>query len=159
MNGTSRRTGSHVALGHVPPLPEASLARRSSLLQTLRSLGADRYDLSTPETHYLPQLIRPHETLLGIIYGRYEHNNGPPVGRGLLVATDERLLFIDRKPFYSHYDELVYSVVSGVAFTHVGFWVTVTVSTRMGDISFRTFNRKAAQCFVAAVEGVLFEQK
>jgi hypothetical protein len=148
----------HVALERILLL-EASGTRRSNLLRTLRSLGADRYDLHLPETHYLSQLMKPHEKLLGILYGRYKHDNGQPVGRGLLAATNERLLFVDRKPFYTHFDELIYAVVSGVTYTHIGLSTTVTVSTRMGDISFRTFNRTATRCFVAAVERMLFEQQ
>jgi len=137
----------------------ASVIQKRTVLSALRTLGADRYDLSTPETRYLPQLMKPHEQLLGVLYGRYKRDNGRSTGRGLVVATDERLLFVDRKPFYLHYDEVVYGVVSGITFTHVGISIAITISTRMGDITFRTFNRKSARQFVTAVEQILFEHQ
>jgi len=103
--------------------------------------------------------MKPHEKLLGILYGKYKHANNQPIGRGLIAATDQRLLFLDRKPFYIHFDELIYAVVSGITYAHVGFSTMVTISTRMGDVSFRTFNRTAARYFVTAVEQMVFKQQ
>ncbi|TAH33843.1 hypothetical protein EYC58_00160 [Candidatus Saccharibacteria bacterium] len=126
----------------------------------LKSLGANMYDLHVPETSFLPQLMKPGEVLLGVLYGKYTYTNydNKLFGRGLLAATNRRLLFIDCKPLFVHYDEILYGVVSGITHSNVAFGSIVTVSTKMGTISFRTFNTRTLQRFIGAVEQLLFSQ-
>jgi hypothetical protein len=122
----------------------------------LRSLGAVRYDLSVPETHVLPLIIHLDEQIEGVVYGRYHQDQiaeDQIIGRGVLVATDQRILLIDHKPMFMKCDEISYSVVSGVSYGKVGFIGTVVLHTRLGDISVRTFNQRCARSFVEAVEG------
>jgi hypothetical protein len=130
---------------------------RQMLVMQLKSLGANLYDLSLPETHTLLHLIRPNEVLFGVVYGRYVYQNVR--GRGVLAATDSRLLLINKKPLYLNYTEISYRVVSGVSWVHAGLATKVTVATRMGDINLRTFNGACARQFVEAVELMLFSQR
>jgi hypothetical protein len=130
---------------------------RQMLVMQLKSLGANLYDLSLPETHTLLHLIRPEEGLLGVVYGKYTHN--AVGGRGVLVATDTRVLLVDRKPLYLNYTEISYQAVSGVRWVHAGLATNVTLNTRAGDISLRTFNGACARQFVEAVELTLFVRK
>lgn len=139
-------------------LQECSSERKEAVFRALRLLGADQYDLLLPETHSLPHLMKPGETPLGIVYGRYWLGGKRARGRGLLVATDKRILFLDKKPLYLYYDEVTYDVVSGVMYGHAGPASSVTLNTRNGDIRIRTFNGACARQFVRAVEDILFSQ-
>lgn len=112
----------------------------------LRAGGAVTYDLILPETHQLPDIIHDDEHIYGSVYGKHSS------GRGALIATDKRILFIDKKPLFLHLDEIDFGVVGGVTITHAGLWGIVTLHTPMGDYSLRTFNRKNAQNFVDYVE-------
>ena len=112
----------------------------------LKANGADVYDLYLPETHYLPNLIHLDEHIKGSVYGRYD------TGRGALIATDQRVLFIDKKPMFLHYDELSFLIIGGLTFTKSGFIGKVTLHTRLGDFSLRTFNLKNAENFVDYIE-------
>jgi hypothetical protein len=112
----------------------------------LRLGGADSYDLLLPETHYLPFIINPDEHILGSVYGKY------PKGRGVLVVTDQRVLFIDKKPLFVHYDEIDFSIIGGVTNTKVALSSIVTLHTQMGDFVVRTLNHRNAQNFVYCVE-------
>lgn len=126
--------------------------------EVLRQLGAVLYDFWLPETHALPYIIHPDEKIIGIVYGKYENNGAEPAeGRGALVATDNRILLIDKKPLFLKCDELTYNVVSGVTYTKVGPSGTVTLHTRAGDIKIRTLNQKCARTFVHAIETVCFK--
>lgn len=135
------------------------LKRRGEEIQrVLKSLGADRFDLVLPETHALPGIIHLDEHIIGIVYGKYKLQSSPQAGRGALVATDSRVLLVDKKPLFEKIDELTYQVISGVTYSRVGVAGTVTLHTRMGDIAVRTFNHACASSFVEAVESIIFKK-
>jgi len=146
------------AVGKVADLDEEVLHDflRPSLREIrkrLRELGAVKYDLWLPETRSLPHVIRPAERIEGVVYGRYvqpgEHQT---VGRGVFVATDQRLLLLDKKPLFVRCDEIPYEVVGGVTYSKVPLAVTLVLHSRTGDISLRTFNERCARGFVDALE-------
>ena len=132
--------------------------RKTDVPLVLRVLGADEYDLMLPETHCLPRLLEPDETIIGVVYGKYRRpdNRHMQHGRGMLVVTDRRILLVDKKPLFLHFDDIKFAVVSGVAYNKAGIGETVTLNTRLGPIYIRTFNQKCAQQFVHAVEQMLF---
>ena len=126
---------------------------------TVQSLGADRYDLVLPETHTLPLVIRPSELIEGVVYGRYQYNQAghTDIGRGMLVATNERILLLDKKPLFVRCEEIPYRAVSGITYSRVWPTGNVTLHTKIGDIRLRTFNQRCAQSFTQAIEAELFE--
>lgn len=132
--------------------------QHAHLKTALQQLGADRYDLSLPETRLLPLVLKPAEQIQGIVYGRYRYCKPDETiaSRGALVATDRRVLLLDRKPLFVHCDEIAYRVVSGIAYSRVGLAGTVTLHTRIGDISLHTFNKRCARDFSEAIETRLF---
>ncbi len=128
---------------------------RAETHYTLRSLGANKYDLSLPETRYIAQVLREDEIILGAVYGKYEKVNLPHAGRGLLVITDRRILLIDKKPLFVQYDEVTFDVVSGVQYGKALIGAAITLNTRMGNVVIRTFNDYCAKKFVQTVEDML----
>jgi hypothetical protein len=108
----------------------------------LRAAGAVAYNMWLPETHYLPHLIKQNEHIKGTVYGRYKD------GRGVLIATDQRILFLDKKPLFMHRDDITFNIVSGISRTRIGIIGTVTLRTREGNYTIRTFNQKNAKNFV-----------
>lgn len=117
----------------------------------LKRRGAVAYDVWLPETHYLPHLLHKNEHIMGSVYGRYD--NGPnKTGRGVLVATDQRVLFLDKKPMFLHVDELSYMIIGGVTFSKSLIMGYVTLHSRLGDYKLRTFNFKNAANFVDYIE-------
>jgi hypothetical protein len=125
--------------------------RAAAIRADLRAGGAMAYDFWLPETHYLPYIIHPDERIKGSVYGRYKDRNGT-IGRGALIATDQRLIFIDKKPLYVHYDELTFNIIGWVTYTRVSLMGYVTVHTRLGDFKLRTFNQKNALNFADYIE-------
>lgn len=133
--------------------PRNTRERRSEKLKLrLRKVGAKQYNMALPETNYLQYLLGEEEQLKAIVYGRYRQQNGQFVGRGALVATDSRVVLLDKKPGYLRYDELSYESINGVAYTKVFFTGTVLVHTNTGAIRIRTFNPDCAQNFVREIE-------
>lgn len=129
---------------------------RERIDDRLRKLGADSYDMAVPETLVLPLVIRPDESIRGVVYGRYKQSSGA-VGRGVLVATDNRLVLIDRKVLSLRCDEIAYSALAAISYDKVGPATTITLHSRFGDISIRTFNSRCAENFVADMESTIFK--
>lgn len=124
----------------------------------LKQLGAVTYDMLLPETNRLPLVLHPDEEVLGVVYGRYVHTVKPMIGRGVLVATDQRLFLLDTKPLFTSLDEFTYEAIGGITHTSILFIGTVTVHIAGGDIKLRTFNNRAAKNFVEAVESQMIQE-
>ena len=123
------------------------------LINILKALGANRYDLVLPETNYLPQVLHVDEKILGVVYGRYVRtDHQETIGRAMFVATDQRILLLDVKPVFKNYDEFTYDAIGGVNYRHVAFADNVVLHIAGGDIRMRTFNDKCARLFVQAIE-------
>lgn len=124
--------------------------------EDIRRLGAAVYDLWLPETQIMPYIVHPNEEILGLVYGRYQQVEGDVIGRGVLIATPDRVLLIDKKPLFTKVAEIAYRVISAVTYSKVLFIGNVTIHTRMGKINVRTLNQKCAYNFVEAIEDRLF---
>lgn len=118
------------------------------LRSDLLSIGASRYSLWLPETKYLARLLEPDERVHGAVYGRYKDGSG----RGALFATKRRVIFIDKKPLFVHFDELGFMFINSVTFSHTGPYGIVALHTRSGDFIIRTLKISAAENFVKVVE-------
>jgi hypothetical protein len=155
-----KKTDRPVFPGQLACQPAAAVRPNGKQLEgQLKQVGADAYDLWTPETHALRYIVTPHEEILGAVYGRYHQANGDQTGHGVLVATNLRLLLIDKKPLYVRCDVLGYDVLTGVNYARSAFAGTVSVHTKLGDIRFRTYNKHAAKTFVEATLARIFEGK
>src|ERR1017187_2658411 len=100
----------------------------------LIKVGVSSYGLSKMSSHYLPQIIHEDEHIKGCVYGRGIH------GRAMLVATDKRVIYLDRKPMYTSTDELTYDVVGGVRRETQALFSAVELHTRLGNYSLRYVN-------------------
>lgn len=122
-----------------------------------KSVGATMYDLNLPEPHTLLHPIRSGEAPLGVVYGNYSYHHAR--GRGVLMATNWRVLLISKKSFYLTYTEISYQAITSVSWVHPGFATNVVLTTQKGDISMRTCNEADAQQFVGVVEAGLFTRR
>ncbi len=128
------------------PKEQVEKAHRRRVFKELRQAGMSRFALQRMESRYLPKLIHPAETIGGVVYGM------SPEGYAMLVATDIRVMFLDRKPLFTKEDEVTFDVVSGVSFNFGGIGASVTLHTRIQDFTIRTFNKACAERFVEYIE-------
>lgn len=122
------------------------LLHRDRVLGELRKLGVSKLGLLRMESRYLPKIIHPDEVIKAVVYGRSSD------GFAMLVATDRRIIFLDRKPMFVKEDEITYDVVSGVSHSQAGVGSTVVLNTRIKNYKIRTFNSKCATGFVDYIE-------
>ena len=78
----------------------------------MQRAGASHYVLRSMEGRYLPSIIHIDEHVEGIVFGYQE------VGFAMLIATDKRIIFLDKKPMFVNEDEVTYNVVSGVGYNN-----------------------------------------
>lgn len=117
---------------------------------SLRNNSLRRSILSSAKRVWKPQRSRPAshqgEHIMGVVRGHHQD------GYVMLLATDRRVVFVDKKPLFAKQDELTYDVVSGVSMSTAGFGSTVTLHTKVKDYTIRTFNEKCAAGFVSYIE-------
>lgn len=128
-------------------------AHRLRIKQELKAAGMTRYGLLKMDSRYLFNLIHEDEHIHGVIYGRMEHLSV------MLIATERRLIYINRSPFFTTTDELTYEIVPGIQHNEFGLLNSVTVHTRVGDYALRYVNPTCARKFVAYLEKRRIEGK
>jgi len=121
-------------------------ARIKQVRDELKAAGVSSLGLLTPESKGLAKVLHPDEHIGGVVYGSY------PGGLAWLIATDQRVVFMDKKPFFMTTDELTYDVVSGVQSIRAGLFTSVILHTRINNYSMRFVNTKCAQIFVSYIE-------
>jgi hypothetical protein len=126
--------------------------RSNRIKEQLKSVGVTKYGMKMAGVRYLSKLIRPDEQIMGVIYGRNED------GSVVLVATDRRVIYIDKKPFFSNFDELTYDIVSGVSYGQSWVFTTVKLHTRVKDYELHWVNPKCARYFIRFIESNRLEK-
>lgn len=116
------------------------------IVEDLKRLGTTKFELLTSESNYLPKIIHPKEQLGGVAFGHHE------LGYSMLIATDRRIIFLDKKPFFANMDDITYDVISGVSLSHAGFGSTLVLHTRIKDYKLLTMNDKSSAIFVDYIE-------
>lgn len=112
----------------------------------LKQAGAGSIAMHTPEEKALLDVIHDDEHIGGIIYGRYTE------GLAWLIATDRRVIFMDKKPLFTTTDEISYDIVTGTKMTRAGLFTSVTLHTRVADYAIRFVKSKCAKIFVNYLE-------
>lgn len=142
---TATRIGRSILAGYQSKTSRP-LSHKERIRYELRRAGMSRYGLRKSESRYLPNIIQPDEHIGGVVYGMSDDSSV------LLVATDQRVIFLDRKPLFTNQDELTFDVVSGVNISHVGPGATVVLHSRIKNFKIRTLNTTAAANFVKFLE-------
>jgi transitional endoplasmic reticulum ATPase len=86
------------------------------------ALGGVRGKLALPELRELPKLLQPGEDVVSLVQGWYR---GRP---GVLVATSERLLFLDKGWLFGlHYEQFEYGQLTAVQYDGGLVWARITI--------------------------------
>lgn len=137
---------SSIVNGQKPAVLHHALTQGERIKQRLRSLGVSSWALRSAESRYLPHIIHEDEDIQGVVYGKSDD------GFAMLIATDTRVIYLDKKPLFVIEDEITYDVISGVSRGQVGPGSTIKLHTRVKDYTIRTFNEKCSRGFAEAIE-------
>lgn len=106
---------------------------KKQVKQQLAAVGADFRFWGRAEANELPQLLFDDEVIECAMNGRYEK------GFALIVATNHRLLLLDKKPFVLCFEDMRYEMVSEVDYTEQLFAATVSLRTPGRVLQFMSY--------------------
>lgn len=112
----------------------------------MRLLGYSGLMLTRGEVKELPHLLHDDEEIKKVIYGGYKK------GFGMFVATDQRLLFVDRRFYHCHFSDIPYSHINAVELDSGLLTGRVTVYSRTGDITLQGMSKARAWDFFNYVD-------
>lgn len=84
------------------------------------------------EVKELRKILKPGEIIVHCAHGYYHG------GSGLLVATNERLLLIDKRPFYLNLEEMKYQNIKGVECANQMLTATITINSGAKRLQFKS---------------------
>ncbi len=102
----------------------------------LKRIGVTVKYWGAAEVRELQHVLVPDEQIVCLINGRYEN------GFATLVATDRRLLLIDKKPLYLTIEDLRYDTVAEVDFSARLLDASVCIMTFNKTLRFTTIRQK-----------------
>ncbi|MFZ1324348.1 MAG: PH domain-containing protein [Candidatus Saccharimonadales bacterium] len=89
----------------------------------LKAIGAEFRFWGRAEVKELEHILVPGENIVYCLNGRYEG------GFAMLCITDQRVVLVDKKPFYLTLEDVRYDMVSEVDFSQRLLDATITVCT------------------------------
>lgn len=119
----------------------------------LKKAGFSRLNQRKFTSTYLPNVIHPNEHIRAAVTGRHKETEGFfGLVEGVLVATDERVIYVDHRPGFTKMDEISYDVISGVTVTSTIFAASITLYSKVGNYTISYSKMVSAQKFADYIE-------
>lgn len=110
------------------------MVRTEAVQQQLKRIGVNFQFFGHAELRELPHILFDNEQIQHVVRGRYEG------GMAVLVATDQRVLLIDKKPFYLTIEDMRYDMIADVEFNHRLIDATVRLGTVNKTLRFTAYS-------------------
>lgn len=124
----------------------ASKERLQNVKNELRAIGVTSYELSKPEVAQLADQLHLGETVQAIIFGFYGS------GYGILAATNERVIFIDKMIIGVKVETFVYNLLGGIEYDLGTFTGKIRLICRGETYTFKWVKKSHAKNFFNYVE-------
>lgn len=119
----------------------------------LHAVGADQLFWGKAERGELHKILIPGEVIEQLQHGHYEG------GFATLVATNHRLLLVDKKPFFLNVVDLRYDMVAEVDYGHNILAATIHVHSSGNDFKFQSFNQKKLRQMTSFIQFKIVEMR
>lgn len=127
-------------------------SHQQRIKKELAKAGMTAYGQFKMSSRHLPKVIDEDEHIKGVVYGHCGS------GLAMLVATDKRVIYLERRPFFTSMDDLSYDVVAGVKYVDAGIFPSVELHTRMGDYTLTYVSPIPASRFEKYIESRIERQ-
>jgi len=111
------------------------MADLKELEHRLKEIGCNFRFWGRSELRELANILLPNETVYHCVNGTYQG------GFAMLVATDQRVLLIDKKPMYLSLEDIRYDMISEVDFNHRAMDANIHVITPNRSLRFVAYNQ------------------
>lgn len=126
----------------------------------LRDAGIAGISMARLSSGYVPKVIHSDEHIRAAVYGHRREAKGIfGYEVGLLIATDQRVLYIVHRPGFTTLDEMQYDLVSGVSLVNAGLFASITLHTSIANYVLSFVRPKSANHFVTTIEKTLIASK
>lgn len=130
------------------------MVSQKSVADQLKKIGFNQHAWGKAEVRELPNIILPDEEIFECVNGTYEG------GFALLVATDVRVLLIDKKPFnYLTVEDLRFDMINEIDYNHRALGAYVDISTGNRTLKFRSYNQPRLRRLISHVQRCMAEGK
>jgi hypothetical protein len=130
------------------------MVSQKSLSAQLKRIGVNQHAWGRAELKELANVIIPDEEIFECVNGIYEG------GFALMVATDVRVLLIDKKPFnFLTVEDLRFDMINEIDYSHRLFGAYVDISTGNRDLKFRSYNQARLRKLIGHVQHCMAEAK
>ncbi len=130
------------------------MVSQKSVMAQLKKIGFNQHAWGRAEVKELPNIILPDEEIFECVNGIYEG------GFALLVATDVRVLLIDKKPLnYLTVEDLRFDMINEIDYNHRVFGAYVNISTGNRDLKFRSYNQQRLRELINHVQNCMAQTK
>lgn len=120
----------------------------------LEALHFNMHGWGRTEARELPKILLPDEEIYDLVNGVYEG------GFALLVATNIRILLVDKKPLnYLTVEDLRFDMISEIDYNHRVIGANLSVSTGSKNLRFMSLNQQRLRKLTTHVQHVMSEQK
>jgi hypothetical protein len=112
------------------------MVSQQSVEQQLKRIHFNHLSWGTSEAKELHNILLADENILECVNGIYEG------GFALLVATDMRVLLVDKKPLnYLTVEDLRFDMISEIDYSHRLFGARISISTGTKNLKFTSYNQ------------------
>jgi len=122
--------------------------------QQLKKINFNVHGWGRTEANELPNILMPDEEIFELVNGIYEG------GFALLVATNVRMLLIDKKPMnYLTVEDLRFDMISEIDYGHRLFGASISISTGSKNLKFTSYNQQRLRKLITHVQHCMAETK
>ncbi|GAC1501399.1 MAG: hypothetical protein NVS1B10_05550 [Candidatus Saccharimonadales bacterium] len=130
------------------------MASKEAISARLKKLGFKDHGWGRSEVSELPNIILPDEEIYECVNGIYEG------GFALLVATDVRVLLVDKKPLkYLSIEDLRFDMINEIDYNRRLLSANISISTGSKNLNFRSYNQPRLRKLINHVQHCMAEAK
>jgi hypothetical protein len=125
-----------------------------SVHKQLKKLGFKTHGWGKAEVQELPHILLPDEEIFELVNGFYEG------GFALLVATDVRVLLIDKKPLnYLTVEDLRFDMINEMDYSHRLLGAQISIATGNKTLKFSSLNQPRLRKLIGHVQHSMADSK
>jgi len=130
------------------------MVSKKEIHKQLKRIKFNHLGWGRSEAAELPSIILPDENIYECVNGMYEG------GFALLVATDVRVLLIDKKPLnFLTVEDMRFDMITQIDYNHRLLGAHIDISSGNKDLRFRSYNQPKLRKLIGHVQHCMAESK
>jgi hypothetical protein len=122
--------------------------------EQLKKIGFDAHGWNSSEVDELENILLPDEEIFECVNGLYEG------GFALLVATDIRVILVDKKPLnFLSVEDLRFDMINEIDYSHRLMGANICITTGSKTLNFRSYNKERLRKLIGHVQHCMANNK